>query len=427
MAHIKEYIPIVGQSIIDELYLLAEQLEGKVIQTVNSTAVGGGVAEILNCMIPLLTEIGVEIYWDLIKGGGCFFNVTKKFHNALHGREEEITDEMIDVFMETGTQNIDTMKLNGDILLIHDPQPIMLIKNRHKLPDSKWIWRCHIDVSNPDRKLWRFLRQFVMEYDACVFSAPSFSQRLSDADTGREVDQFLISPSIDPLSAKNRDIPRETIDAVLEKYHVGRGKPIVAQISRYDYLKDPVGVIEAYKLVKRHIDCQLLLVGNVASDDPEHDRVYSEVREKAEGDPDIHPLVIDPAHNDIEINALQRAADVIVQKSIKEGFALTVTEALWKAKPVVASAVGGIPLQITNGFSGLLTRTVEGTARGIRQVLQSPEYGRTLGENGRQHIQNNFLITRHIRDYLLLFLSTCHEGDVVDFSYHGNSPQQNRR
>ncbi len=415
MEGIRDYVPVVGQSIIDELYLLAERLEGKTIQTINSTAVGGGVAEILNRMVPLINELGVNMYWDLIKGGENFFNVTKKFHNALHGRDEEITDDMLDIFMDTSMQNVEHMKMNGDIILVHDPQPIVLIKNKHKLPESHWIWRCHIDVSNPDRKLWRFLRQFMMDYDGCIFSAPVFSQRLSDIDTGRQVPQFLISPSIDPLSAKNREIPREAIDDVLEKYGISNGKPIVSQISRYDYLKDPVGVIKAFKLVKKYIDCQLVLAGNVASDDPEHDKVFSEVREHADGDPDIHPLVIDPAHNDIEINALQRASDVVVQKSLQEGFALTVTEALWKSKPVVASAVGGIPLQITHEHSGILTRTIEGTARAIRQVLQSPDYAKRLGENGHLHIKNNFLITRHIRDYLLLFLSCFHKGDVVSF------------
>jgi len=414
MAHIKEYIPIVGQSIIDELYLLAERLEGKTIQHINSTAVGGGVAEILNCMVPLLNEIGVKTYWDLIKGGDSFFNVTKKFHNALHGRAETITDDMLDVFMETSLQNVENMKRNGDIIVVHDPQPIVLIKNKKDLPDTKWIWRCHIDVSNPDRKVWQFLKQFIMDYDSCIFSAPLFSQRLSDMETGTDVPQVLISPSIDPLSTKNKEIPQETIDSVLEKYHIRSDKPMITQISRYDYLKDPVGVIEAYKLVKKYIDCQVVLVGNLAADDPEHDQVYSEVQEKAGDDPDIHPLVIDPVHNDIEINALQRASDVIVQKSLKEGFALTVTEALWKAKPVVASAVGGIPLQITHEHSGVLTRTVEGTARAIRQILQSPEYAKRLGDNGREHIRNNFLITRHIRDYLLLWISTFYEGDVVN-------------
>jgi trehalose synthase len=420
MAHIQEYIPVVGQSIIDELYLLAERLKGISIQTVNSTAVGGGVAEILNCMVPLINELGVEMYWDLIKGGESFFNVTKKFHNALHGKPETITNDMLEVFIETSLKNVETMKMNGDIIVIHDPQPIMLIKNKKKLPNAKWIWRCHIDVSNPDRKLWRFLKQFIMDYDGCIFSAPVFSQNLSDNESGKKVEQFLIPPSIDPLSTKNREIPQETIDAVLEKYEISRNKPIITQISRYDYLKDPIGVIEAYRLVKRYIDCQLMLVGNVASDDPEHDKVYSEVREQAKNDPDIHPLVIDPVHNDIEINALQRASDIILQKSIKEGFALTVTEALWKAKPVVASAVGGIPLQITNEYSGILTRTIEGTARAIRQIMQSPEYAKRLGENGREHIRNNFLITRHIRDYLLLFLSSFHDGDVVDLSFKGD-------
>lgn len=402
MAKLAEYIPIVGQSIIDDLKLLADKLKGKVVQNINSTAVGGGVAEILNRMVPLLRELGVDARWDFIKGGGDFFEVTKKFHNALHGRDEFIKESDFEIFMQTSQRNIEEVNVYGEIVFIHDPQPIALIK---KKTDNKWIWRCHIDVSNPNKKVWDFLKEFIFNYDAAVFSAPQFSRQLP-------LRQFLISPSIDPLSNKNIDLPQETIDSVLKRYEISKKKPIITQISRFDYLKDPIGVIEAYRQVKRYIDCQLILAGGTALDDPESDKVLAEVKEKAGNDPDIHILLI-PAGSDIEINALQRASTVIVQKSIKEGFGLTVTEALWKAKPVVASAVGGIPLQIKHKYSGLLCHSVEGVAFAIKQLLNSPAYARKLGENGREHIKQNFLLTRHLRDYLLLFLSLYHPEDMV--------------
>ncbi len=401
MARIEEYIPIVGQSLIDDLGLLAERLKGKVVQHINSTPVGGGVAEILSRMVPLLNGLGVDTKWDLIKGGEQFFEVTKKFHNALHGRAEEITQRDFEVFMETSKQNIENVDTYGDIVFVHDPQPIVLI---NKKAANKWLWRCHIDVSNPNERVWKFLMDFIVQYNSAVFSAPSFSRKLP-------VRQFLIPPSIDPLGDKNKELPQETIDSVLKKYGIKKDKPIVTQISRFDRLKDPVGVIEAYQKVKKYINCQLILAGGTAEDDPEGIKVLDEVREKSKDDADIHILLL--PQNDIEVNALQRASDIIVQKSLREGFGLTVSEALWKSKPVVASNVGGIPLQIKHKYSGLLCHSVEGASFAIKQLLSSPGYAKKLGENGHEHIKNNFLITRHLRDYILLFLSLYHPEDVI--------------
>lgn len=401
MNRLEDYIPIVGQHIIDDLKIVAEHLKGKVIQNINSTAVGGGVAEILNRMVPLLTELGVDARWDVIKGGDKFFSVTKKFHNALHGKQEEITNRDFDIFLDHSRQHVEQLNIYGDIVFVHDPQPITLINKR---TSNKWIWRCHIDVSDPDEAVWLFLKGFIKKYDAAVFSAPGFSQVLP-------IRQFLISPSIDPLSDKNKELPQETIDAVLDKYGISQDKPIVTQISRFDRLKDPLGVIEAYQLVKKYVDCQLILAGGTAADDPESVQVLEEVKEKAQNDPDIHILLM--PQNDLEINALQRASTVITQKSLKEGFGLTVAEALWKAKPVVASAVGGIPLQVAHKHSGLLCYSVEGAAFAIKQLLNAPAYANKLGENGREHIRNNFLLTRHLRNYMLLFLSLYHTENVV--------------
>ncbi|OGW85008.1 MAG: glycosyl transferase family 1 [Omnitrophica bacterium RIFCSPLOWO2_01_FULL_45_10] len=401
MGKIDEYIPTVGQPTIDDLRLLAERLKGKVIQNINSTSVGGGVAEILHRMVPLLKEIGVDARWDLIKGGEQFFAVTKKFHNALHGTSVEITQKDFDIFLDTSRSNIEEINVYGDVVFIHDPQPLALIKNK---AENKWVWRCHIDVSEPDQKTWGFLRGFIDSYDAAIFSAPAFSQKLP-------IRQFLISPSIDPLSDKNKELSQETIDSVLKKYDIPKDKPIITQISRFDRLKDPLGVIETYKQVKRYIDCRLVLAGGGASDDPESTEVLGEVKEAAKDDLDIHILLL--AQNDIEINALQRASAVILQKSIREGFGLTVAEALWKAKPVVASNVGGISLQIAHKYSGLLCHSVEGASFAVKQLLSSPDYARRLGENGREHIKNNFLITRHLKEYMLLFLSLYHPEDIV--------------
>lgn len=402
--NLKAYEPFVGPQVIEELYLLAEKARCYSVQHVNSTAVGGGVAEILNRMVPLLKELGINTRWDVIKGGEKFYKVTKKFHNALHGKAEDIGPEDFTVFLETTEQNNQTMPMESDIYFIHDPQPIGLI-NLKNPKGGKWIWRCHIDVSVPDPRVWNFLRPFIDRYHASIFSAPAFSQQLP-------VPQYLIAPSIDPLSDKNRELTDSEIQSVLERFKIDPEKPMVTQISRFDYLKDPVGVIDAFLKVRRYVDCQLILAGGEAADDPESTEVLTKVRERAADHPDIHVLAI-PSGSDFEINALQRASSVVVQKSIKEGFGLTVSEALWKGRPVVASAVGGITLQISHKYSGLLCHSVEGCAHAIKQFLQNPEYGKRLGENAREHVRQNFLLTRHLRDYLLLFLSLYHEGDVI--------------
>lgn len=407
MKRIDDYRAIVGNQVIDELYLLAEKLKTVTIQNINSTAYGGGVAEILSSMIPLMQELGLKVRWDVIKGDEAFFKITKKIHNALHGFPVKFTRKDQEYFLETNRKNFQVIEKCADIVFIHDPQPLGLVESKNRLK-NKWIWRCHIDFSHPQKKVWLFLRDFINRYEAAVLSAPSFARRLS-------IRQILIPPSIDPLSDKNKELEPAFIDSVLEKFRIRKDKPIITQISRFDYLKDPVGVIKSYKIVKKYIDCQLVLAGGGARDDPEAEQVLEEVRREAQGDQDIHILYL-PPDSHLEINALQRASTVILQKSLKEGFGLTVTEALWKEKPVIASAVGGIPLQIAHKFSGILTYTVEGTAYWIKQLIHEPEYASRLGKRGKQHVKNNFLITRHLQDYLLLFLSLYNTSDVVYFS-----------
>jgi trehalose synthase len=404
MTNIDDYIPIVGRSTVEELRLLARQLEGKSIQNINSTAVGGGVAEILTRMVPLLQQLGVNARWDVIKGNEKFFAITKKFHNGLHGVPAEVSDDEYSEFLDVNRANAEVIDF-GDIVFIHDPQPVALVEKKKSL-HRRWLWRCHIDFSRPDPKIWKFLERYVSEYDAAVFSAPAFARQLT-------IPQVLISPSIDPLSDKNKDIDEKIVDEVFSRFAVDRSRPVVTQISRFDYLKDPLGVIKAYKLAKKHVDMQLVLAGGGATDDPEGPMVMQQVREEAEKDKDIFVIFLPPA-SDIEINALQRGSTVVLQKSLKEGFGLTVSEAMWKGKPVIASAVGGIPLQIAHKYSGLLTHSIQGTAHAIKQLVSEPEYAHTLGARGREHIRNNFLITRHIKDYLLLFSSLLHNmADVV--------------
>lgn len=394
---LNDYASIIGQPRVDELKLIGSKLSGKRVLNVNSTAVGGGVAEILNRMVPLLNEMGVDAKWDVIRGDNQFYAVTKHIHNALHGQPGEFTEDEKRIYWDAQEKNLESMNLDADIFFIHDPQPAGLISKREKL-GGRWVWRCHVDVSAPNPSVWEFLRPIVEKFDASVFSSPVFSQKL-------DVRQVLITPSIDPLADKNKELDQKTIDGVLERFNIPKDIPLVTQVSRFDYLKDPVGVIEAYKLVKPYINCQLLLVGGAATDDPEGAKVLAEVQERADGDPDIHILDLPPTSH-IEINALQRASTVIFQKSLKEGFGLTVSEALWKGKPVIAGAVGGIPLQITHKYSGILTHSIEGAAYWLKQLLHSPQFARGLGENGREHVRDNFLLTTHLLNYLLLFLST---------------------
>lgn len=406
MVNIRDYSDIVGKDIVDGLFIIADKLKGKTIQHINSTFVGGGVAEILTKMIPLLNQLDVNTHWDVIKGDERFFDITKAFHNALHGVNVEIKAGDLDYFVEVNRNNAEELNLESDIVFIHDPQPICLIEKKGK-SGNKWAWRCHIDFTNPQKDVITFLEKYINRYDSAVFSAPAFSRKLN-------IPQMLISPSIDPLSDKNKELPEETINKIVEGYNIDLKRPIVTQVSRFDYLKDPVGVIEVYKKVKKYIDCQLVLAGGGATDDPEGMKVLEEVRAVSEGDDDIHVIFLPPS-SDIEINALQRASTVVLQKSLKEGFGLTVAEALWKGKPVIAGAVGGIPLQIKHQYSGILTYTIDGTAFYLKQLLNEPAFAKELGYNGKNHIKENFLITRHIRDYMLLFLSLLNNDEFIIF------------
>ncbi len=401
---LSDYEKIVGREIIEEIYLLAEKVRGKKVKMVNSTAVGGGVAEILAKTVPIFNELGIETKWDVIKGSESFFSVTKSFHNALHGIKVDIKKEMFDVYNESNEANAAELSFEEDVIIIHDPQPAALIKKKEK-GKGKWVWRCHIDISHPDMRVWQFLEEFIGKYDASIFSSPSFAKPLP-------ILQYLIYPAIDPLSDKNKELPDHIVNRVLRKYNISNEKPIITQISRFDRLKDPTGVIEAYKMAKRHVDCQLVLAGGGATDDPEAGDILVKVRERSKDDPDIHILEL-PAFSDLEINALQRASDIIIQKSIREGFGLTVTEALWKGKPVIGSAVGGIPLQIKHNLTGVLVHSVEGCAYQIRYLLSNPDFAARLGQYGREIVREKFLITRIIRNYILLLIALDNPGKSV--------------
>jgi trehalose synthase len=393
-----DYAPLLGEPEIEEMRTLAGKLTGRTVQMVNSTAMGGGVAEILNRLIPLMKELELDIRWDVITGGDAFFEVTKAFHNALHGGPYQARQEDFDLFLHTNEQNRERLKFDCEFTVIHDPQPVALIEARQG-HEGHWIWRCHIDLSQPNQEVWGFLRPFIFRYDGALFSSPSFARQLP-------IPQYLAYPSIDPLSDKNMDLEPEYVSSVLERFQIDSSRPILTQISRFDRLKDPVGVVRSYQIVKRYADCQLVLAGGGAADDPEGGVVLEEVRKAAGNDPDIHILDL-PPWSALEINALQRASTIIIQKSLREGFGLTVTEALWKKKPVVASAVGGIPAQVIHKHTGMLTHSVEGAAYQIRFLLSNPALAQRLGELGHEHVREHFLITTNVKRYLTLFLHTA--------------------
>jgi trehalose synthase len=391
---LEDYVPIIGQASVDELRYLAQRLRGKSVKMVNSTAVGGGVAEILNQLIPFMNELGLSTKWEVITGGNDFFEVTKGFHNALHGGEFHLSKEAKEIFLHYNEQNRQRMEFVEDLVVIHDPQPAGLIASKQNTR-GKWIWRCHIDLSNPHPDVWGFLRPMVAQYDAAIFSSPAFARQLS-------IPQYLFYPCIDALSEKNKELEESFLDKVSDNFGIDRKRPIVTQVSRFDRLKDPVGVIQAYKLAKKYVDCQLVLAGGGASDDPEGAVVLKEAQDEAGSDPDIIILNL-PPWSALEINALQRVSTIVVQKSIKEGFGLTVAEALWKKKPVIAAAVGGIPTQVIHNLTGVLVHSVEGAAYQMRYLLTHPEFAAGLGRNGHEHVKENFLLTSNVRRWLLLF------------------------
>ncbi len=390
-----EYVPLLGQPQVDELRVLAGKLTGRTVQMVNSTAQGGGVAEILNRLVPLMRELGLKPRWDVLRGDARFFEVTKAFHNALHGAPYHNAKDDFEVFLATSAENRKNMEFDCEFMVMHDPQPAALVEAR-KEHSGHWIWRCHIDLSQPNQEVWAFLRPFVFRYDASLFSSPSFARQLP-------IPQYLFFPSIDPLADKNIELEAGYIAGILERFQIDASRPILTQISRFDRLKDPAGVIRAYQIVRRFEDCQLVLAGGGAADDPEGGAVLNEIRQLASGDPDIHILDLPPTSM-LEINALQRASTIVIQKSLREGFGLTVTEALWKKKPVVASAVGGIPLQVIHKHTGLLAHSVEGTAYHIRFLLSNPALAQKFGERGHDHVREHFLVTSNVKRYLTLFL-----------------------
>jgi trehalose synthase len=396
--HLDDYQEIVGAAEIGELRFLARKLKGKTVKMVNSTAVGGGVAEMLNRLVPLLGELEVSTHWEVITGGNDFFEVTKAFHNALHGAEYELTRAAREIFLAYNEQNRQRMQFQEDMVVIHDPQPAGLIVARKEVArkdaPGRWVWRCHIDLSNPNPQVWGFLRPFIEQYDAAIFSSQSFARQLP-------IPQYLFFPCIDPLSEKNKELDEGFVQRVCDEFGIDRSRPVVTQVSRFDRLKDPVGVVQAFKLARKYVDCQLVLAGGGASDDPEGALVLKEVKEAVGDDPDV--IILDlPPWCALEINALQRASTIVVQKSIKEGFGLTVTEALWKGKPTIASAVGGIPNQVIHKLTGMLVHSVEGCAYQIRYLLTHPDFAVRLGRNGREHVKENFLITTNVRRWLLL-------------------------
>ncbi len=391
-----DYAGLHGAGEIEELRALAKPLRGRSIEMINSTAIGGGVAEILNRLVPLAEELDLHFQWDVMTGGEDFFDVTKSFHNALHGGPYPASPRDFEIFLAYTERNRAALPLDSEFVVIHDPQPAALIDAR-KPGSNHWVWRCHIDLSHPNRAVWDFLEKFVSRYDGAMFSSPEFSRQLP-------IPQYLFYPAIDPLSEKNQDLEPEFIAQVLARFRIDPMRPILTQISRFDRLKDPVGVIRAYRIVKRYCDCQLVLAGGSASDDPEGAIVLKEVLREADNDPDIRVIEL-PAWAPLEVNALQRASTIVIQKSLREGFGLTVSEALWKKKPVVGSAVGGIPIQIIHKHTGLLAHSVEGTAYQIRFLLSHPEIAAKLGERGHQHVKENFLITQKLKRYLTLFLA----------------------
>jgi len=395
LVRLDDYAALLGVTEVSELRALAAPLRRRTVQMVNSTASGGGVAEILNRLVPMIQELGLSIRWDVISGGKDFFDVTKAFHNALQGSAYRQPPTDFDTFLAHTIQNRNLIQPSAEFTVIHDPQPVALIDARRD-HSGHWIWRCHIDLSQPDATVWNFLRPYVLRYDGAVFSSPIFARQLT-------IPQYVFPPCIDPLSEKNRELEPEVVLGVLERFGIDPKRPILTQISRFDRLKDPVGVVQAYRIVRRYFDCQLLLAGGAAADDPEGGIVFEEVRHAAGGDPDIHLLDLPPG-SALEINALQRASTIIIQKSLREGFGLTVTEALWKRKPVVASAVGGIPLQVIHKRTGLLAHSVEGTAYQARFLLSNPAIAKRLGEQGHEYVREHFLITSNVKSYLTLFL-----------------------
>jgi trehalose synthase len=387
-----DYRTVAPAGTVDFLRRLSERVRGRRLLNVSASREVGGVAEILRGLVPLLEEAGVESAWESLDAEGAAAPLAARFHNALQGGEDRLPEELFEEYRLFTRTHAAAVDATADMVVTHDALPAGLVETRPQ--EGAWVWRCHLDVSRPQRRAWTFLRQYVVKYEAAVFSLPAFAQRLP-------IPQFMIYPAIDPLSDKNRDLEQSAVDAILDRLRVPRDKPILLQVGRFDRFKDPLGVIEAYRLVKRQHECRLVLVGAAESDDPEGVELSEEVREAACRDPDLHVLELHPRQR-LEVNALQRAATIVLQKSTREGFGLGVAEAMWKSKPVIGGFAGGITAQVAHNVTGYMVNSVEGAAFRARQLLADPGLRTRLGTAAREHVRQNFLLTRHLGDMLAL-------------------------
>ncbi|MER3423318.1 MAG: glycosyl transferase family 1 [Nitrospiraceae bacterium] len=378
---------------IDLLYRLSKQVKAKRWLHISSSRIGGGAAEILRALIPLLGELGVQVRWEAMVGSPAFYEAVRSFHHGLQGEDIKVSDDLIDAYLENTRMNTRSLDFSADVVMTHDPHPLALIEEA--TTDTRWIWRCYVDMSRPQRKVWNFLRPYIVKY-AAVFSLPQFAQPLP-------LPQFLVYPSIDPLSDKNRELEPEEINRLLDKLEIPRDKPILLQVSPFNSFKDPLGAVEAYRLIKTHYDCRLVLAGGIPPENLNDLETVNEVREAAGKDPDIHILQL-PQGSHLEINALQRSATLVIQKSLREGFGLAVTEAMWKGKPVIGEETGGITLQVVFGQTGYTVKSVEGTAFYARYLLNNPAVVEEMGRRAKERVRQHFLITRHLEDYLALMI-----------------------
>jgi trehalose synthase len=386
-----DYRDVAPKGTIDFLYRLSESVAGRQFLHVSAVRYGGGMAEILRRLIPILNTLGVVARWEVLTGDQQFLEISRRMVHALQGREQELSEPMQQAYLKVNRRNAEALNLDADLVMIHDPQPAALVEHRK---GGKWIWRCHLDLAQPQRRAWSFVRRFVLKYDAAIFSLDGFAQRLP-------IPKFMIYPSIDPLSAKNRELPRAEVSQALERLAIPRDKPILLQMTPFERVKDPMGTLRAYRLVKQHHACRLVLAGGGVAHNPEGEAVVAEIKNAAGSDPDVHVLQL-PPEADLELNALQRAAAIVVHKPLREGFGIAVSEAMWKGKPVVGSVAGGLSAQIIDGVTGFLVHSEEGAAFRIRHLLNNPGLMQRMGGAGREHVRRNFLITRHLSEYLTL-------------------------
>ncbi len=398
-----DYTSIVGEEKVQQLRQLAAPLKGKKLLHLNATAYGGGVAELLKTQVPLLRDLGLDVDWGVLEAPQEYYEVTKIFHNTLQGKRQEISDEQIQTYLDVVKNNAQKLEEEYDIILVHDPQPLSIIdfavQNK-----AKWIWRCHIDTSEPNPGVWNFLYPYMTNYDAVIFTMDEFVKE--DAQFGN---LNYIPPSIDPLSPKNTPIHQEVVNKYMYNYNIDVSRPLMAQISRFDPWKDPLGVIDVYRNIKKDQvqkgikGLQLALLASMAHDDPEGWSIYDRVLRKAGEDYDINILTNFHNIGDIEVKCFQSAADVILQKSLKEGFGLTVSEALWKGKPVIGGNVGGIKLQIKDGENGFLVSNIQEATEKSLYLLENPDNAKSMGDVGKETVRENFLSIREINDHLELF------------------------